>query len=302
MHNLICIIFLLCIVPFSFTAITPRTPFITKIGSSSNFEVPLGYSGLVLTCTAEGWPMVTVEWFRGGESLISGSPAASQSDIGTRALVVSARLVWLLEVSASDAGSYTCVASNEIQEESRTVTLRIRGSGACSVSSSSIEFQLRLLNTECVEWSTDENRGITDLLVGVLIGVIEFRCPDCGVTREHIRIAGETITCSSSVAGAALVKGRVSTGSVSNTEEIFCVVQRWLLSGPTVTINGTGYLVDTDCPVRPSTLSDHECSTARLTAALVLGIIIAAGMVLLTVPTCIVLFMYWYLRIRKYVY
>lgn len=268
--------------------ISPRRPFVT--GSAPNYRLPPRYSSVALTCLVLGWPTPTVQWLINGQVFQGNMRIATEIRRDeTNNLRTIARLVWLLESSDSDEGSYTCKASNSEMSTSKTVMLRIRRETVtCGVTTRTIYFQLRVLDTGCSEVDLHD----------LLLSLIRVRCPDCRASSEHVRV--NSGTCSGQVEGATLVRGTVMGNNIGQTENIVCVLENWQQFGPTIPINTSLHLVDVECPFRSTSPTGPECSSTVIELRVILvGALVGGVVVVALLLMGIIGFLYWFFYVRR---
>ena len=239
----------------------------------------------MVTCAARGWPTPTIEWERSTRNL--SSRMVSDSAQNPNPAFVSARLRWIdndgfLE---SDAGDYTCVvrASDTDAVSSKVITLEIRTDPpptetpmTCSVSSEETNFQVRVLDTNCLIWPEELKMEFARTFMDEVVNAVSAACQECVITSENIVVAG-TPTCSQQVEGAAVFRGTVSTESLGRTQNIFCALSRWQQSGPLVWIDSDFHLVDRGCPAELRSPGAVECTLQLSESSFPLIIVIAAA-------------------------
>ena len=81
-------------------------------------------SHTVLQCEASGQPSPTVTWVKDGEVFPSTSLRHRQLHGGS---------IEFSNIHLEDAGSYTCTASNDAGNKSRTIELNVQGRGSTVV-------------------------------------------------------------------------------------------------------------------------------------------------------------------------
>lgn len=226
------------------------------------FSVPNGYAGNIVACHGFAWPTPNVEWTRVGGPLPLGvSFDVRESDGGNTV----ARLSIDDSFSASATGMYMCTVSYkdepdvavsqtiEILEGSTTVTPT-----TCSVSSASINFQVRVSTTDCQEWDSSLMEVISTSFAENLDTIVE---DDCQCSLEPGSIAVESLKCSGvpNMQGASLFRGTIETDSVAQTEQVFCTLLAWQQSGPLVNVNGDLHEVDSVCSLAVDSFTAEEC-------------------------------------------
>ena len=222
----------------------------------------------MVTCAARGWPTPSIEWVRNTRNL--SSRIISDPAQNSNPAFVSARLRWLdsdgfLE---SDTGNYTCVVrASDTDAVSEVITLEIRTDPdptetlmTCSVSSEETNFQVRVLDTNCLIWPEELKMEFARIFVVEVVNAVSAACQECVVTSENIVVAS-TPTCSQQVERAAVFRGTMSTESLSRTQAIFCALSRWQQSGPLVWIDSDFHLVDRSCAIELGSLDIAECTS-----------------------------------------
>jgi len=96
---------------------TKCAPFIIPLFPSDYWET-LG-NNATFQCRAVGYPDVNVTWFSKDRQILADNGCVGRVCVGDNTLTV-------LYLHASDAGRYTCVASNDMGSDSRTVFLHVR--------------------------------------------------------------------------------------------------------------------------------------------------------------------------------
>jgi hypothetical protein len=155
----------------------------------------------------------------------------------------------------------------------------------CSVSSKKMRFQVRVLDTECQMWEEDLKADIASDFRREIVNTIIRVCDDCVITTQDIEVAAPT--CSEQVNGAAIFKGTVSTESLFRTQDIFCALMQWQLSGLLVQISMVWYRVDQNCSTEVSHL---ECgvefalpqqSSAPVNTVVTISVVVTIGVLVI---------------------
>ena len=254
--------------PPTIITIAPTSP--VSSTTATNFMVPQGYSGNVVTCTALGWPTPTIEWRREGGNLTASVMSVLTREEGSA--YVTARLRWLDEFQESDAGRYICEvrASDTDLVSSATISLEMTsGSVApptptpatCTLNSQTVYFQVRVLDTNCEIWGPELQSHITSKFETELVSIVNARCQDCDVTGSDLEVTG-VATCSDQVTRGAVFRGMIDTLDQERTQEIFCTLSMWQQTGPLVLVNNDLHLVDKSCTVQSDSPTSAECALA----------------------------------------
>lgn len=236
---------------------------------SPTFVIPTSYVGVALTCTGFAWPRPSVQWLKNGSSLPSGM--TSEMVIQSSAGLVSARLRWTRVFSSSDVGQYTCLVSSnnntiqsivEIELSSPTVTPEPPPS--CSIESTSVLFQVRVLNAGCDQWATLLREHIGDQFQQELSRIVETDC-NCTLPPDSIQIDSPP-QCSENSPGSVVFRGTIRNSAAPTTEEIFCTILAWQQGGSLVNLNANLYPVDSQCSLQVDSFASQECAVAPTTS------------------------------------
>ena len=231
--------------PPTIITIAPTSP--VSSTTATNFMVPQGYSGNVVTCTALGWPTPTIEWHREGGNLTASVMSVWTRDEGSA--YVTAQLRWLDEFQESDAGRYICevrasdtdlVSSETISLEMTSVAPPTPTPATCTLDSQTVYFQVQVLDTNCEMLGMEE---IANNFGDNLVSIVNTMCQDCDVTDNDLEVMG-VATCSDQVARGAVFRGVIDTSDKERTQEIFCTLSMWQQTGPLVLVNNDLHLVD----------------------------------------------------------
>ena len=247
------------------SSIYPFSSDITQDPQTFSYVVPLGYQGIALVCTADGWPAPEVEWQKDGQTLPSSSGVVSESS--TMAATVSARLRWSREFHNSDAGSYECVVrkpNTVVPVESESVQLTVGPSRVtgppvtCSIDQTSVFFQIRVLGTDCTSWGGSLSSQIAADFRNEILSVVRTEC-GCQVDQNDLDVLGSP-QCSNQKEGAAVFRGRIETTSQRRTELAYCALFSWQQKSPLIRINERFRAVDSNCSLESSgSLDSEEC-------------------------------------------
>lgn len=114
-----------CLASPVITVIKPN-PLATSGGSSNNYGIPVGLSGVIVSCTVFGVPLPDVHWVTANGLPLPDHVTSITSSAGSHDLNhVTAQLEWRHGFSSSDTGGYNCVSTNPSGNTSQTVTLTI---------------------------------------------------------------------------------------------------------------------------------------------------------------------------------
>ena len=285
---------------------------VTRDSQTFSYVVPLGYQGIALVCTADGWPAPEVEWQKDGQTLLNGSGPGVVSESDTFASTVSARLIWSREFNSSDVGSYECVVRkpNMLDTlDARVVQVKIASTMTvqappvtCSIDQTSVFFQIRVLGTDCTSWGGSLSSQIAADFRNIILSVVRTEC-GCQVDGSDLDVLGSP-QCSNQKEGAAVFRGRIETTSQRRTELAYCALFSWQQKSPLIRINEQFLAVDSSCSleasgsldseecVRPPTAPSSQLTTALSIAAVTVALILALVIVLITI--CV-----WQKRSRK---
>lgn len=215
--------------------------------------VPHGFREVVFTCNAIGKSTPpSVEWFRDSPTDYTISFSRGLSTHNSE--FTSAELKFEYGFGTSDAGKYYCVveARDTGFSTSASVTLSVANQSplinvtrdTCIVTSTIAHFQIRVFETDCSSWGGYLRDRISEEFSRVIIGGIASLCSDCLPVNDDGTVVTMATTCSGTVQGAAVFKGRISGNQV---EAIFCALNTWKRLGPSVVINGNIRPVDRNC-------------------------------------------------------
>jgi hemicentin len=79
-----------------------------------------------LVCTARGHPMPYIKWLHNGHIIEKGTSSTVRSSVADRSLVEEHKLT-LQHVEITDAGKYTCLASNVAGVTEKNYRLKVLG-------------------------------------------------------------------------------------------------------------------------------------------------------------------------------
>ena len=254
-------------------SIYPTVPVRSSDLPNLDFLVPNGYVGMALTCNAFGWPSPLVEWTMNVNSLPTG--VVSITSASANSAIITSGLRWTRGFQTSDIGVYQCVVrkSNTTNDIVASQIVTIREStdsntpppvSPCTIddASSTIYFQIRVLDTECTSWDSSLRQHIANEFRDEILSIVESEC-SCGtIESNYIQILDPE--CSQVQERAVVFRGLITTSSSSLSENIFCSLSRWQQSGSYVTINNQNlHSVDSQCSLQLQTLSSSECVNAQ---------------------------------------
>ena len=279
--------------------ITPIEPVQSDPSASApTFAVPASYTGVVLRCSGFAWPPPTVQWLKNDRPLPSGI-SSEQTSPGPG--IVSALLKWTRAFVASDIGQYKCLVRWDNTTVQSTVEI-IQGSIAtepppsCSIDTTSIFFQVRVLEAGCDQWDAALKEHVRNQFQQELLRIVETEC-NCTVQPDNIQINNPP-QCSENAPGGVVFRGTIRTQTVAATEEIFCAIFGWQEGGSLINLNENLYRVDSQCMLRVDSFTSQECAvtptsesidtkTIIIIAVPAGGGVLAVLVVLATVLCCI---------------
>ena len=227
---------------------------VTNPPLTSMYLLPPGFSGHAVTCLAFGSPPPRVRWLKLDQTSLP--PGIVSSENGDGSGMVSATLTWEREFEDSDAGDYFCLAESSDRTKSDTDTIVISSESdtttdptpvTCSVDASSVFFQIRVLATDCQQWSPEDKLRVATLFRDEIVEVITLGC-GCDVQTENIAIL--STECSAVIQNAVVFQGRVESASVTLTSSAYCALEAWQTSSPLVILDGDIHSVDAGCTLQ----------------------------------------------------
>ena len=235
-----------------FCAVSPSVDAIithdgTVFKSSSTALVRVRYRKNSLTCIGLGWPPPIVEWIKNRKHSLGHSTNMTKENSS----LVSVLLRFPHRFTEADAGVYTCHVRDVDAGLSRSKSILLEPTTsatpqvlptACFVHSNTPSFTVRILNTWCSRWGEEVKENIEKDFLGVIRGVIISHCEACNVNFDSVVVTESE--CSRSVGRAAEIGGYVASGNVSVTGPMFCALRKWLLTGPSIILDGSIYFVD----------------------------------------------------------
>lgn len=222
----------------------------------------MGYDGTVYTCSAFGWPTPTIQWVSNGQPLTG--RISSESISKPNSPLILSRLIWRESFTSSDTGNYTCEVKGYNTNTFHSILLQLGPeltsaiSSPCTVNISASFFQIRVLDTMCLQWDETTKKEIADRMNYVLHQIIAIECQECTVNSTTISIP-EVPTCSDLLPRAAVFRGRIAMDETGN-QTVFCALSEWQQKEPLIFLRNSLHLVDETCflPYRNST----ECSAS----------------------------------------
>lgn len=246
--------------------------------------------------------MPTTEWVRNDGNLTDGR-MVSDAIQNQNSAFVTARLRWLDGFLESDAGDYTCVVQGDSDTVfSKVVTLEARTEPSptlappmCSVSSGAANFEVRVLNMDCLTWGEELKEDISRDFMSDLVNIASTTCQGCIRSSQDIMVVD--VSCSGD--GAALFSGAVDTGDPNRNSDIICALTQWQQSGPLVFVNGNYLLVDSSLQLLSTTttpqtttpltttMAPPDTPLAIIAGASAVGVVALLGLILVMACCCI---------------
>ena len=264
-----------------------------KVSTSTGYLVSTGFTGVAITCGAFAWPPPFVEWLYEGHSLPEGVQSFTARIDGTGSQ--SARLVFTTGFSSSYNGKYQCVVKEsetfsstsvvrnfELTETKTTITPTAPPS--CSANSSQVEFQLRVVDSNCSSWSNSLKETTRKIFHQSIISILQI-LSNYTLSQNTIQIP-DLPTCSTKMENGVVFRGTIETSSVIETETVFCALAEWQQANSSIHINNELLQVDSGYPLQPESSSDSECvteTTSLLDPVIVLSAISTVLLVLVVV-------------------
>ena len=264
--------------------------------STPTFAIPASYIGEALTCSAFAWPAPNIQWLKNDRPLPSG---VSSEQLSPGLGIVSAVLIWTRPFASSDVGTYKCLVRWDNTTIQSTVEV-VQGSivteppPSCNVDTTSIFFQVRVLEAGCDQWDAALKERIRNQFQQKLFRIVEVEC-NCTLQANSIQI-NNPLQCSENDPSGVVFRGTMRAQTVAATTAIFCSILGWQQGGSLINLNENLYLVDSQCVLRVDSFTSQECAvtsqdpdinTIILIAALVGGVLFAAIVVMVIVLCCI---------------
>ena len=279
--------------------ISPTNPVQSDPSASTpTFAIPASYIGKVLTCSAFAWPAPTVQWLRNDHPLPS---EVSSEQLSPGLGIVSAILTWTRPFVSSDMGTYKCLVrwdNTTIQSKVQVIqgSITTEPPPSCSVDTTSIFFQVRVLAAGCDQWDAALKEHIGNQFQQELFRIVETEC-NCTLQPNSIQINNPP-QCSEDDSSGVIFRGTMRAQTVASTTAIFCRILGWQQGGSLINLNENLYRVDSQCILRVDSFTSQECAvtptsqdpgtnTVILIAAPVGGVLFAAIVVMVIVLCCI---------------
>ena len=279
--------------------ITPINPVQSDPSASTpTFAIPASYIGEALTCSAFAWPAPSVQWLKNDHPLPSGI-SSEQTSPGLG--IVSAMLTWTGPFIASDVGTYKCLVrwdNTTIQSIVQVVqgSIATEPPPSCSVDTTSIFFQVRVLEAGCDQWDAALKEHIGNQFQQELFRIVETDC-NCTLQPNSIQINNPP-QCSENDPSGVVFRGTMRAQTVATTTAIFCSILGWQRGGSLINLNENLYSVDSQCVLRVDSFTSRECavtptsqgpdtSTIILITAPMGGVLLVAIVVMIIVLCCI---------------
>ncbi len=235
----------------------------------NNYQVPTGFTGLALTCLAFGWPTPHVEWLYMDNTLPDG--VVSSRSILPSMGQISANLRFRVGFNSSFTGAYQCVVrdneqSDEAMRQERhlfedSIVSTSSPPPTCTVSSTQIHFQIRILETDCTSWGDSLRESFSNAFEDDIARIIQMEC-NCTLMPDFVQTL-ELPMCSPIVANSVVFRGTIETDTAAQTEKAYCALSNWQQSSPSININSKFFNVDSDCFLRVDSFSSPECSSGE---------------------------------------
>ena len=220
----------------------------------------MGFRGVIFTCNAVAWPPPILKW----RSEQTREEISFKTN--TSGLFHSASLQFNNGFSVADAGRYTCVLEGVNSDLSRSFTITLVTASELVAELPPAKcvatefFQIRVLDTDCSEWSDDDKEESRNTLSNALVGgILSQQCSGCSVI-ERSTVTLLLPTCSTLIPRGAVFKGQILTEDRTITQNIYCALSEWLQLDPLLNISGNFIQADHTCPFMLS--SRTECSLA----------------------------------------
>lgn len=259
------------------------------------YRVPVGYSGVVLTCTAVGWPPPTLSWLSNYKQNLQTkfSHDIDSEDSGYPTSV----LQFTGGVGRVHAGEYICYVTDTNTTESVIVILEVTSDNipkepqadTCPIKLVTIFFQLQVLDTACLSWEQNKTEAIAETSKEVLIGGIISQCDECEIFIGDSIIISHGPLCSET---STIFRGEITTSDPIITSKAVCALTAWYRSRPLIRINDEFKFLDQDCSlVISSLLSSSSCAgQIHLTQIITYGssiVVVLIFVIVLTLIFCI---------------
>ena len=246
-----------------FPAPIVRDASLASASAANLYYIPLEFTGVALTCMGFGWPTPLIRWTKDSGAL----PSGVTSVVTTKQGRVKANLYFTTPFSASFIGAYKCELAKAGSQEGREVSQQVQlfqgmsQSGGMAkecqeITSNSILFQLRVLNTGCISQLSKGQAQIVEEFQNLLYRTFLSIC-NCDLGPDHISII--FMWCSKYKEESVVFRGSIQTNSSSLTGNIFCILYRWQMSGALVSVNDLLFVLDSRCSLKIDSNEAEEC-------------------------------------------
>ena len=255
-----------------------------------------------------GWPTPLIRWTKDFGAL----PTGVTSVVTTKQGRVKANLNFTTPFSASFIGAYKCELAKAGSQEGRKVSQQVQllqGGNSQSggkakecqeITSNSILFQLRVLNTGCISQLSNGQAQIVEEFHNLLYRTFLSIC-NCDLGPDHISII--FMWCSKYKEGAVVFRGSIQTNSSSQTGNIFCILYRWQMSGALVSVNDLLFVLDSRCSLKLDSNEAEECIESGPFSAdqnyIILVLIISTLTICISVMLIFMSFFLYCYRLRR---
>ena len=204
-------------------------------------------------------------------------------------------LKWTRPFVSSDIGTYKCLVSWNNTTIQSTVDI-VQGSivsSVCSVNTTTIFFQVRVLEARNEQWDAILNEHIGNQFQQELFRIVETEC-NCTLRPDSIEINNPP-QCNENATNGVVFRGTIRAQTVATTEEIFCTILDWQQRGSSINLNENLHHVDSQFVLRVNSFTSQECTvppnsehirTIILIVASVGGVLLAVVVVLGIVLCC----------------
>ena len=204
-------------------------------------------------------------------------------------------LKWTKPFISSDIGTYKCLVSLDDTTIQKTVNI-VEGSivsSVCSVNTTTIFFQVRVLEARNEQWDAVLNEHVGNQFQQELFRIVETEC-NCTLRPDSIQISNPP-QCNENATNGVVFRGTIRAQTVATTEEIFCTILDWQQRGSSINLNENLYHVDSQFVLQVDSFTSQECTvppnsehirTIILIVASVGGVLLAVVVVLGIVLCC----------------
>lgn len=294
------------------TSIFPNFPAVESVPYTVNvFDVPNGYTGVVITCSAIGWPPPTLVWLSSSQQVTQTKFSHSVGVDGSG--YSSVELEFFRGISAGDSGEYTCLVSGSTTNETQSVVVTLRVQAEVQVSrdppsvlelcpiivSLTVFFGLQVRDTDCLFWRQDTKENIAEEIVDIFIGGIFSQCQECVISGDSIILTHGPVC--SNTSSAAIFRGKIATDGLSRTANLLCGLIQWHQHHPFIRINNELKLVDGECTLQLELPTSPICSiqgSVALPFYVIATPSAAAVVLLISISVCVILVSIYFIRKR----